>query len=76
MPSKYTSVLEVCFPCKYFQQRLFKSGLDPIYDATCNHPTVIEIYGNRGRLIGRNDPPRPGWCPIRGDKQAEREAEE
>lgn len=55
---------------------MIKSGRNPIYDDRCTHPSQLEgsreYLGepSRGRRI------RPDWCPIRGDAQAEKEAEQ
>lgn len=80
MPAKFTHTEEYCYPCKYHHQQLIMSGLHPIYHMHCKHPKVTENYEltftrEKGRFIGENDENRPQWCPIRGNKEAEAEAE-
>lgn len=80
MPTKFTQTVEYCFPCKHFHQHLVKSGRDPICEQRCQHPSQTQetLFGftsqTKGRRITDTDQ-RPQWCPIRGDVQAEKEAE-
>ena len=80
MPSVISHQQEVCFPCKYFKRHLWMSGLHPIYHSFCEHPTqrhdrpVSGLSPSDGRFIGE-DETRPQWCPIRGNKAAELEAD-
>ncbi len=82
MPSKFNVSQEYCFPCKYHVQAMMKSGQHPIYNMYCEHPDAEADRpdypyprGKHGKFIGENDENRPQWCPIRGNKQAEQEAE-
>ena len=80
MPSKthHNYVSEDCYPCKWLSRKLFQSGRHPIYHCHCQHPKAEEQWASfheKGRFIGETDK-RPEWCPIRGDKQAESEANE
>lgn len=74
MPSTVRSEYQSCWPCKYFQQHLYKSGLNPIYESRCHHPAVQKHYDENGHYIGQNTDARPGWCPLRGSPDAERAA--
>ncbi len=46
MPRKqtYTITEETCYPCKYWAQVLWKSGLDPVYHRYCQHPSKMGHY--------------------------------
>lgn len=54
-----------CSGCKYFNQRLVRSGLDPLYRHDCEHteaeekPMKLSFSGN---LPG--DGVTPKWCPF------------
>lgn len=80
MPSKIHAdyTYESCYPCKWFRQQLWRSGNPSIWHSLCEHPTTIRdgMFGKKGRLISQtNSDVRPAWCPIRDDKEAEKEAE-
>lgn len=72
---------EVCFPCKWFSRQLLISGQNPKYQTSCSYPSVVAddlgLIRGKGKTIniGHGDPSRPQWCPIRGNAEAEQEAE-
>jgi hypothetical protein len=74
--------METCHPCKWFHRRLWKSGQNPIYHSECRHPSQLHesgLMGEKGRQLGDKGSMRtrrPDWCPIRGDDQADLEAQE
>lgn len=78
MPSKHLSEKEVCWPCKFFNRQLWKSGREPVYHSYCQHhgAKMEEERDERGVFIGANTDIRPDFCPIRGDIKAEKEASE
>lgn len=78
MPSKTNNVEEFCFPCRFHIQEMVRSGQHPLYRMYCGHPIEqgrFERRSRKGKLIGENNEHRPQWCPIRGDAQAEKDAE-
>lgn len=54
-----------CYGCKYYENRMLKSGLDPLYMDNCTHSNSPMNYNMRGNLVnmfGRVETPE--WCPI------------
>jgi len=78
MPSKHTFTAEHCYPCKYWRQTLWKSGLHPVYQRFCQHPSQLDSSSrfrpDEGRFISDSSDERPDWCPLRGNPRAEQEA--
>lgn len=58
-----------CMGCFHHDQRMIKSGLNPIYWHYCMHPSNPpemmggNITGSAGRLIGDSHV-TPNWCPV------------
>lgn len=54
-----------CYGCKYYERRMVKSGLDPIYASNCNHfnaPMDYNFRGNLPSMFGNTE--TPDWCPV------------
>ena len=65
-PATFVETRQSCLGCKWHDWRMFKSGLDPVYEGYCKHPDPMisvphEFFG--GRYIGRTDR-TPSWCPV------------
>lgn len=77
MPHKVTQTVEYCSPCKWYTHRMVKSGLHPVYHSACNHPQEVadDMFDRTERGHTIHGQYRPSWCPIRGDAQAEMDAE-
>lgn len=51
----------ICSSCKNYNYRMTKSGMNPVYEESCNHETM----GLGGRLIGKSTLTKtPDWCPY------------
>lgn len=72
---KYTS----CTMCLHYNNKLLKSGLNPIREHYCTHPKfdgyedfMSSSFGKRdGRKIGKNSN-TPKWCPFLPQKDGRR----
>ena len=67
-PSVVQITHQSCFDCVHHGRFLIRTGRDPEYENTCNHPengdTITRyLMGYRGRVIGRSDE-TPSWCPV------------
>lgn len=56
-----------CGLCRWHSQVMLKSGLDPVYEHRCvhpSHPPPAWYYDLPGRYIGKSDITPLDWCPI------------
>lgn len=63
-----------CSGCKYFSRKLVKSGRNPIYASTCEHPeSKKDGTYYRGNLTENHlgIVETPDWCPILNKKNEE-----
>lgn len=75
-----TITTQSCFGCKWHGSTMLRSGLDPIYEHYCTHPTwkndgrnvVWSVQAPKGRRIGRTDQ-TPTWCPVISSTDRSRE---
>ncbi len=56
-----------CMDCKFYKQRLFRSGRDPIYHHTCAHISAVPVMDNNLP----NEDRTPDWCPVAYPKMPE-----
>lgn len=57
-----------CGMCKYHENYMRHSGMNPVYDHYCSHPeataeTLFVFQHDEGRHIGIEDE-TPDWCPV------------
>jgi len=54
-----------CSGCKYYEYKLLKSGMDPVYHSVCNHPEIAEKNIGAKRISDYKNPVEtPEWCPF------------
>lgn len=53
-----------CHGCKFYEDRMIVSGLNPIYGDYCNNPHIPEA--NKIRIVANlpNGYRTPNWCPY------------
>jgi hypothetical protein len=69
-PSNYTipqQSFTTCSGCKYYSHHLVKSGRDPIYANSCEHPEINPRDSWRGNLHENHlgVVVTPDWCPFK-----------
>lgn len=76
-PTTHQYTATTCGLCSFHKQFMERSGLDPVYQHFCEHPTWLGdtdvIYNTRGRHLGRSDR-TPYDCPYLVDRKAAEEA--
>jgi hypothetical protein len=64
-PVKVVIEIKICRECFYFEEKLVRTGINPVYESYCKHPKLKECVGfmREGRRIGTNTDLTPWWCP-------------
>ncbi len=71
VPPQEAYTYKSCHECMYYENRLIKSGFNPIREKVCTHPQAPRNYfrgGNLDNILGFGQ--TPNWCPV-GEMKAD-----